>query len=92
MKLPNVLVSHVGYLCDARKRFVVPDSAAREFEIQDMTRHTQEALGEWENWLPIFRGTMRQERGAMGSFAVGDFSEVRGPGFYRVVLPGDAGH
>ncbi len=92
MKLPNVLVSQVGYLCDVRKRFVVPDGAATEFEIQDMTRHTRETLGEWENWLPIFRGHLQPARGAMGDFAVGDFSAVRGPGFYRVVLVGDAGH
>lgn len=92
MNMPNILVSQVGYQCDARKRCVVADCAAVEFEIQDLARHLRDAIGEFENWRPILRGKLERQKGAMGAFAAGDFSEVRAPGVYRVVLAGAAGH
>ncbi|MBI4027262.1 MAG: glycoside hydrolase family 9 protein [Verrucomicrobia bacterium] len=92
MNMPNVLVSQVGFPCGARKRCVVPGCEAAEFEIQDVSQHLRDAIGEFENWRAIFRGRLERRGGPMGAFSVGDFSKVQAPGIYRVVLPGDAGH
>jgi len=93
---PIAAVTQLGFLCDAPKRVVVdaaalPGGAAETFEVQDLGLADAEALGEWESWKAVFRGRLSRHRGPMGDHLVGDFTEIRRPGLYRVMLPGAAG-
>lgn len=89
---PNIHLSQVGYLCDARKRLALSGLEAAEFEIQDLTRHLRDAIGKHENWQTVFRGQLQPHQGGMGRYFIGDFTEIRRPGVYRAVLPGKTGH
>ncbi|HEY1405809.1 MAG TPA: glycoside hydrolase family 9 protein [Spirochaetota bacterium] len=82
-----ILINHVGFLCNARKRFIVKDSSAKEFEIQDMGRNSVEALRGRENWIAVYKGALEIKSTPMGDFLTGDFSSISAPGVYRVVLP-----
>ena len=93
---PAIHASQVGWMCSGRKRVVVPAEAAggsRQFLIQDLGRLEGQALGSGEDFACALRGELAPHEGPMGSWLVGDFSAVRGPGVYRAVLPGaDASH
>jgi hypothetical protein len=87
---PQIHINQAGYLCAARKRAVVPASAVdgTEFHVQDVRRIDAQSLGAFENWKPVLRGKLAAHNGPLGKFFVADFSGVRAPGVYRVVLPG----
>jgi hypothetical protein len=89
---PNIIVSHLGFLCDARKRAVFPDLGVRELELQDLEVCARQAFGAHEDWAPVFRGPLTPHQGPMGRCLVGDFSAWRAPGQYRLVLPRGLGH
>ena len=93
---PIVAATQLGFLCDARKRFVVdaaalPGGAPDTFEVQDLALIDAEAFGGWENWKAVLRGRIDVHRGPMGNHLVGEFTALRRPGCYRVMLPGAAG-
>lgn len=85
---PKIYLNHIGFLTGSRKRLIVEDSPAEEFEIQDMGLPVTESLGEFENWRTIFSGTLKRQTTDMGDFLVGDFSALAIPGIYRIVIPG----
>ncbi len=86
--IPKIYLNHIGFLIDSRKRVIVEDSSAERFEIQDMAISTSESLGEFENWKTIFTGSLERQITDMGTFLVGDFSELTIPGIYRAIIPG----
>ena len=89
MKKPQkqIYVNHVGFLCDACKRFVMDfDEHVTAFEIQDMGTLVSESLGEFEDWKTVYRGDLVLSKSDMGTFLVGDFTAVRSPGVYRIVV------
>jgi len=90
---PRIHVNQVGYLCGARKRAVIASAGVRgaTFQVQDVRRVGAEGLGAFENWKTVFSGDLVPHDGAMGKYFVADFSGVRAPGIYRVVLPGIQG-
>ncbi|OHD68023.1 MAG: hypothetical protein A2177_07955 [Spirochaetes bacterium RBG_13_68_11] len=93
---PLVAATQLGFLCDARKRFVAgaaafPGGAPDTFEIQDLALIDAEAFGGWENWKAVLRGRIDVHRGPMGDHLVGEFTALRRPGCYRVMLPAAAG-
>lgn len=93
---PLVAATQLGFLCDARKRIVVdaaalPAGAPDSFEVQDTALIDAQAFGAGENWKAVHRGRLSTHRGPMGVHLVGDFSALRRPGCYRVMLPGEAG-
>jgi hypothetical protein len=98
---PLVTASQLGYLCESRKRIVVPlgsGGAAADaggtgtpagFEIQDLARIDAQALGAAESWRTVLRGDLAPHHGPFGDYLVGDCSALRRPGCYRaVVAPG----
>lgn len=82
-----IIVNHVGFLCNARKRFSVKNSSASVFEIQDMMRNSVEELNCRENWVAVHKGNLEKVSTSMGEFLTGDFSHVTAPGVYRIYLP-----
>jgi hypothetical protein len=91
--VPAILACHLGFLCGARKRVVVPAAIAGDagtFEIQDLGHAAAGGEGSGDGWVPVFRGSLARHEGPMGSWLVGDFSPLRAPGVYRAALPGGA--
>jgi len=86
-KNPEIILNHVGFLCSADKKVIVKNCNASRFEIQDMSWAKKEILGEYENWETVYSGKLKKEKSAMGSFLTGDFSDLKKPGIYRIVLP-----
>jgi hypothetical protein len=87
---PEIIVNHVGFLCGTEKRVIVKKSRGKQFEVQDMSRVRKEALGEYEDWETVYSGKLIKEKSAMGSYWTGDFSQLKRPGIYRIVLPGQS--
>jgi len=87
----KVFLNHVGFLCEARKQVVIEDCPFTTIEVQDMNRVVKENLGEYENWETIFKVPLKKKSSPMGTFLTGDFSDLKKPGLYRIVLPGDQG-
>ena len=85
---PLVLTSHAGHGCDDRKLAVFPAGIGPRFVVQDMGVHAREALGDFEDWAPVFEGPLVPGPDAFGPCLVGDFSALATPGLYRVVVPG----
>ncbi|HBE01100.1 MAG: hypothetical protein A2096_02610 [Spirochaetes bacterium GWF1_41_5] len=79
--------NHIGFLCNCRKRFVVSNSFAKYFEIQDMGKNTKEALKGLENWQAVYNGELMPCQTIMGNYLTGDFTNLMVPGVYRIVLP-----
>ena len=69
----EVITNQVGYLPNSAKYCVVSGKPGEEFEVVDATTGDT-----------VTRGPMEAARRDFGSFAVGDFSEVRQPGYYCV--------
>ena len=93
MSGPQIHINQAGYLCASRKRAVVPAAAAAgstEFHVQDVRRIDSQGLGAFENWKTVLRGKLVAANGPLGKYFVADFSEVRAPSVYRIVLPGGA--
>lgn len=84
---PLVLVSHIGYLCNAQKRVATDCLEAGEFIVEDLSAIRNQNLGEDENWQEVFRGNLTPVQSPMGQYLTGDFSALTTPGMYRVVLP-----
>ena len=87
----KIFLSHIGFLCDARKLVIVEDCPVDTFEIQDMNRVVKENLGEYETWETVFTGKLKKVKYPMGNFLIGDLTDLNKPGLYRVVLPHDQG-
>jgi hypothetical protein len=85
---PLVLASHAGYACEDRKTAVFPAGIGPRFVLQDMGVHAKEALGEFEDWAPVFEGPLVPGADAFGPCLVGDFSAWTTPGIYRLVVAG----
>ncbi len=87
---PVISANQLGYLCDARKRIVVPAAAVGSgrprFEIQDVSRIDAQSLGGAESWKVVLRGDLAPHRGPLGEYLVGDFSALRRPGCYRASI------
>jgi hypothetical protein len=86
----SIPVSHLGFLCDARKRAVLPAGAGSRFVLQDMGVHTKETLGEFEDWEAVLERPPESASGAFGDALVCEFSSWTRPGLYRLVVPGTA--
>jgi hypothetical protein len=86
----SIPVSHLGFLCDARKRAVLPAGTGDRFVLQDMGVHTKETLGELEDWEVVLERPVEPASGAFGDALVCDFSSWTRPGLYRLVVPGTA--
>ena len=56
-----------------------------------MNRVVKENLGEYETWETVFTGKLKKVKCPMGIFRIGDLTDLRKPGLYRVVLPHDHG-
>ncbi len=93
-KRPNLITSHLGYMCDAKKIVIVPKNVGcTMYEIQNMALHKKDAVGSaFEEWQAVFRGTLEPCKSPMGNYLIGNFSELSHPGIYRIVLPEDRGH
>jgi hypothetical protein len=86
----SIPVSHLGFLCDAPKRAVLPARAGSRFVLQDLGVHTKETLGEFEDWEPVLDRPVEPASGAFGEALVCDFSSWTRPGLYRLVVPDTA--
>jgi hypothetical protein len=86
-KEPQIFVNHIGFVCQSEKRVIVTNSRAKRFEVQDMSRVKKETLGEYEDWETVYTGKLIKRKSPMGTYRVGDFSELDTPGIYRIVLP-----
>ncbi|WP_020531473.1 glycoside hydrolase family 9 protein [Flexithrix dorotheae] len=89
---PNVFLNHVGFLCDARKIVTIEDCEATEFTIQNMSLHTAESLGGYENWQTVYTGPLKKVQNHLGTFLQGDFTDFTQPGLFRIFLPDGIGH
>lgn len=87
----RVYLNHIGFLCEVPKKVIVEDGSFAFFEVQDMNKTTRETLGEYENWETIFKGPLVRKKYPMGTYLEGDFSKLKKPGLYRVVLTAEAG-
>ncbi len=83
----KIYVNHVGFQCNTKKELVVDACNAKEFMIQDMGLITKEKIGEFENWKCVYRGRLFPVSSHMGDYMVGDFSELKTPGIYRIFIP-----
>jgi len=83
----QVYINHIGFLCEAKKSFVVDNCPANRFEIQDMNLVESETLGQFENWKTVFEGELVETQTDMGKYLIGDFSDFRNPGIYRIMIP-----
>jgi hypothetical protein len=88
---PNIIVNHSGFFIRDKKKAVFPDCGEKVFEIQDMAQNASEALGQYENWKTVFRGSLTAVENPWGKSLTGDFSALQAPGIYRAVLPNDKG-
>ncbi|MFC2124840.1 glycoside hydrolase family 9 protein [Bacteroidota bacterium] len=84
---PQIYLNHIGFLCNAKKTFVVDDCSATRFEVQDMGIVETEALGDFENWKIVFEGQLEKSKTEMGNYLTGDFTRLNIPGIYRVLFP-----
>lgn len=81
-------VSHLGFLCDAPKRAVLPADVGRRFALQDVAVHAKETLGDFEDWEAVLEGDLVPTVGAFGDALLADFSSWTEPGMYRLVVEG----
>jgi hypothetical protein len=92
MQKPQIFLNHLGYLRQSKKQIIVEDCDYATFEIQDMMISEVESLDGHENWKTVFEGTLEKKETEMGTFLIGDFSQLTRAGLYRAVLPGVASH
>ncbi len=86
-KNPQIYINHLGFLCNAKKELVVDACPVHEFIVQDMSKVIKEVIGECENWKSVMRGRFFPVTSHMGDYMVGDFSELKTPGLYRIFIP-----
>lgn len=86
-KHPKIYINHIGFQCNAKKELVVDACGVREFIVQDMSKVIKEVIGECENWKSVMRGRFFPVSSHMGDYMVGDFSELKTPGLYRIYIP-----
>lgn len=86
MPAQSIHVSHVGYLCLARKVAVISCPISKQFEVQNMAIIANTPLGAQEAFQTIYRGDIEHIRTPLGDYGLCDFSGVIEPGIYRVVL------
>jgi hypothetical protein len=84
---PNIYINHIGFQCSANKKVIVDACNAHEFRIQDMNVIVDEKMGVPENWKCVFRGRLSPVQTHMGNFLTGDFSDLKKPGMYRIIVP-----
>ncbi len=90
--MDHLSINHIGFLCHTEKKVIIPKGPWTKFFVQDMSRNSKENLGEYENWEIAYTGQLQGSQTEMGEFLTGDFSEIRQPGIYRIVLPDETGH
>jgi hypothetical protein len=56
-----------------------------------MNSDVKESLGEYENRETVLKGQLKKKEYPMGIFLTVDFSDLKRPGLYRIVLPDDWG-
>lgn len=91
-RLGNVLVNHLGFRCQARKEVIVAGARQEPFELQDMSLMRPAGMGEREDYRAVLSGRLRKVDSPLGAYSVGDFSEHKAPGIYRVALPETGEH
>ncbi|MFW6310436.1 MAG: hypothetical protein ACOC1D_04970, partial [Prolixibacteraceae bacterium] len=83
----QVLVNHIGFLCNAKKEvFVKTEQPVSGFEVQDMTLVDAESFDDDENWQAVFKGELKPAPNNAGIF-FGNFSSISKPGVYSIFIP-----
>jgi len=84
----DIFINHIGFLVNQQKTLVVKSQETlKSFEVQDMAQIELTPMGEDERWKTIFKGELIKEETDFGIYYKGDFSSLKVPGHYRVVIP-----
>jgi hypothetical protein len=87
MPVEQVSASHIGYLCDAPKIAVVRNVTSSRFTVENMAKMGAAPLGAAKSsYLVVYEGEVERVDTLMGPFGRCDFSALKTPGIYRVVL------
>lgn len=84
----QVFVNHIGFLCNAKKQVIVKnEKPVSKFQVQDMGKVSSESFDNDENWESVFEGELIKSTKSDGEFYIGDFSGIKTPGVYSVLIP-----
>lgn len=83
----QLIVNHLGFLCDAPKIGLVREPAGERFQVEDMAVNASSSMHGRDRFETVYEGEIVVQEFPLGSYGLCDFSELKTPGVYRLTLP-----